>query len=488
MLDLKFSLRNVLYNIALIQIVEEKKVNNTAEIRANLIKSLTVRDLKKLAKCFGLECESSTKKDQLVEVLIKSDIRIYEIANTWNEVQVKEFCQQIGMDSVGRKNTLLKKLPEFLNESEITREPVEKKKPDLPPENLEELKDLEQFINQLVLLGKIEIGKIHRGFCSACSKMHAKRWFNFTDQEISFYICRIGSPAVVIRRGDNYENLTSSAFLQKYQTPDIDKEKQAYQLLLQKYVEISDDSDLKIEIANFNLNDLKFIDVTSEQSRSFGASITYFGNKLNNILAFFNIDETHRNYQNKSMNFTQLIKVLEQSEDSSEISSNFNYILVTLSWTQAVDLDLYAFYRTKDGKVGEVFYDNKGSLRNFPFMKLDEDSGIGNISGDNEENLIITSISEMDYILIAVNIFKEKGIMGGIFSLFKKEDSFAHYDGKILVQLDTKQQIEIPLSSSESGEWCIVAGIDNRGNTPRVLNINSVEKKKPDLKHWKFPS
>lgn len=486
-------------------------MNNTAEIRANLIKSLTVRDLKKLAKCFGLECESSTKKDQLVEVLIKSDIRVYEIANTWNEVQVKEFCQQIGMDSVGRKNTLLKKLPEFLNESEITREPVEKKKPDLPPENLEELKDLEQFINQLVLLGKIEIGKINRGFCAACNKMHAKRWFNFTDQEISFYICRIGSPVVVIRRGENYENLTSSAFLQKYQISDINKEKQAYQLLLQKYLEVSNDPELKLGVANVDKMDLKFIDLTSEQSRSSGASTTYFGNTLSDFWAYLKTDEAEekvlkyikqgfpiaykcvkaaqafeaaRDWQNTQTDVAQNTKVLEQSKDFSEISSSFNHIAVTLSWTQAVDLDLYAFYHTKDGKVGEIFYDNKGSLRNFPFMKLDEDSGIGNTSGDNEENLIITSISGMDYILIAVNIFKEKSI----FSFFKKEDSFARYDGKILVQPDTKQRVEIPLSSPESGEWCIVAGIDNRGNTPRVLNINSVEKKKPDLKHWKFPN
>ncbi|MEY3219406.1 MAG: hypothetical protein RIT27_763 [Pseudomonadota bacterium] len=481
-------------------------MSNTAEIRTNLIKSLTVRDLRKLAKYFGIECESSTKKDQLVKIVMNSDIRVYEIANTWNEAQVKEFCQQIGMDSVGRKNTLLKKLPAFLNESEIIREPIEKKKPDLPPENFEELKELEQFINQLVLLGKIEIGKINRGFCAACSKMHAKRWFNFTDQEASFYICRIGSPTVIIRRGENYENLTTVEFLHKYKNPDLDKEKQTYQLLLQKYVEVSNNPDLKTEIANLNSTDLKFVDLTSEQSRSSGAAVTYFGNTLNNIWTFLKTEEAdqilrhvpvvytaiklgqtfeaYRNFQNTTPDSEQSVKVLEQSKDFSEISSVFNYIAVTLSWTQAIDLDLYAFYRAKDGKIGEIFYDNKGSLRNFPFIKLDGDSGIGNTGGDNEENLIITSISEMDYILIAVNIYKEKGF----FSFFKKEDSFARYDGKILVQPDIKQPVEIPLSSPESGEWCVVAGIDNRGEIPRVLNINSVEKKKPDLKQWNFPT
>lgn len=479
---------------------------NTAEIRANLIKSLTVRDLRKIAKCFGIECESSAKKDQLIEILIKSDIRIYEIVAAWSEAQIKEFCQQIGMDSVGRKNALLKKLPDFLNETEITRAPIERKKPDLPPENLEELKELEQFLNQLVLLGKIEIGKINRGFCSACSKMHAKRWFNFTDQEASFYICRIGSPTVIIRRGETYENLTTSAFLQKYQIPDINKEKQAYKLLLERYVEVSNDPDLKTEIANLNSTDLKFVDLTSEQSRSSGAAVTYFGNTLNNIWTFLKTDEAdkilrhvpivytaiklgqtfeaYKSFQNAPTDLDQQnTKVLENTQDFSEISNTFNHIAVTLSWTQAVDLDLYAFYKSKDGKLGEIFYENKGSLKNFPFIKLDEDSGVGNTGGDNEENLIITSIAEMDYILIAVNIYKEKSF----FSFFKKEDSFARYDGKILVQPDNKQCVEIPLSSPESGEWCIVAGIDNRGETPRVLNINAVEKKKPDLKLWKLP-
>jgi uncharacterized protein involved in tellurium resistance len=479
---------------------------NTTEIRANLIKSLTVRDLRKLAKYFGVECESSAKKDQLIEILIKSDIRVYEIVAAWSEAQIKEFCQQIGMDSVGRKNVLLKKLPEFLNESEIIRAPVEKKKSNLPPENIEELKELEQFLNQLILLGKIEIGKINRGFCAACSKMHAKRWFNFTDQEASFYICRIGSPTVIIRRGETYENLTTSAFLQKYQIPDINKEKQAYKLLLEKYVEVSNDPDLKTEIANFNSTDLKFVDLTSEQSRSSGATVTYFGNTLNSIWTFLKTEEAdkilrhvpivytaiklgqtfeaYKSFQNAPTDLEQQsTKVLERIQDFSEISNTFNHIAVTLSWTQAVDLDLYAFYKSKDGKLGEIFYENKGSLKNFPFIKLDEDSGVGNTGGDNEENLIITSISEMDYILIVVNIYKEKSF----FSFFKKEDSFARYDGKILVQPDNKQCVEIPLSSPESGEWCIVAGIDNRGETPRVLNINAVEKKKPDLKLWKLP-
>jgi len=115
-------------------------------------------------------------------------------------------------------------------------------------------------------------------------------------------------------------------------------------------------------------------------------------------------------------------------------------------------------------------------------MKLDEDAGVGNTGGDNEENLTITSLAEMEYVLIAVNIYQEKGI----FSFLKKKDSFARYDGKIMIQPDTGQDIEIPLSSIENGGWCVVAGIENRGDMLKVLNINTVTAKKPDLKHWQW--
>ncbi|MEZ5672583.1 MAG: hypothetical protein R3E08_09445 [Thiotrichaceae bacterium] len=145
-------------------------------------------------------------------------------------------------------------------------------------------------------------------------------------------------------------------------------------------------------------------------------------------------------------------------------------------------MDLYALYRSKDGKTGEIYHDSRGSLKAFPFMRLDEDAGVGNTSGDNEENLTITSLAEMEFVLIAVNIYQEKGI----FSFLKKKDSFARYDGKIMIQPDTGQDIEIPLSSVESGGWCVVAGIENCGDKLKVLNINVVTDKKPDLKHWKW--
>lgn len=499
-------------------------MSNLEEVRTNLVNSLTVQELRKIVKKFGIEYEGTAKKKLLVEVILQSSVRVYDIAEGWSEVQLKEFCEAIGMDSVGRKNTLLKKLATFLNESPEAPERPEKKKPELPPENAQELEELESVLNQQIVLGKVNIGKINRGFCGACKKMHAKQWFELVDQGVSFYICRIGIPTVVIRTVDQYENLSASAFVLKYKTSGA--EKRTYQILLQKYIEseIAHDPDLKTQVAAVggiaNI-DLKLIDLTSIQSRASGAAPTFLAGKLDEIAQFAaqavkSSSEYLKTDEGKAFlellselpfvktgvtvvkiagfvggvvarsmgNQNQLegLTVLPKAKDFSEISSKFAHIIVTLSWTHAVDLDLYAFYRTKDGRIGEIYHDNRGSLKAFPFMKLDEDAGVGNTGGDNEENLTITSLAEIEYVLIAVNIYQEKGI----FSFLKKKDSFARYDGKIMIQPDTGQDIEIPLSSVENGGWCVVAGIENRGDTLKVLNINTVTAKKPDLNHWKW--
>jgi uncharacterized protein involved in tellurium resistance len=174
-----------------------------------------------------------------------------------------------------------------------------------------------------------------------------------------------------------------------------------------------------------------------------------------------------------------------KAKEFSDISSKFANLTVTLSWTDAIDLDLYALYRTKDGKIGEVYHENRGSSKAFPFMRLSEDAGVGKTGGDNEENLMIKSFAEMEYVLIAVNIYQGKGMLSRISRLGKKKESFARYDGKVIIQPDNGQDIEIPLSSVESGEWCVVAGIENRGEMLRILNINAVTAKKPDLKQLK---
>lgn len=167
--------------------------------------------------------------------------------------------------------------------------------------------------------------------------------------------------------------------------------------------------------------------------------------------------------------------ILKQKGDSTEIAKKLTKIQVKMTWTKGVDLDLHAFYRTKDGKTNEVYFANKGSLEKFPFIALDQDSGVGNSAGNNEENLIITSLENMDLILIATNIFR-------FFGFLSKGDNFARYDGKIFLTTNAGDNIEIPLTSNEIGKWCVIAAIDNSNpNSPKVININRVQKSEPDL-------
>ena len=75
-------------------------------------------------------------------------------------------------------------------------------------------------------------------------------------------------------------------------------------------------------------------------------------------------------------------------------------LMVQLKWTKGVDLDLLAFYKTKDGQTGGVFSDqypggNRGNLNAFPFIQLDQDAGVGGVGGANEETLRITKLDDM---------------------------------------------------------------------------------------------
>ncbi|MCM3767713.1 TerD domain-containing protein [Neobacillus niacini] len=156
-------------------------------------------------------------------------------------------------------------------------------------------------------------------------------------------------------------------------------------------------------------------------------------------------------------------------------AGKINNIHVKLSWTKGVDLDLHAFYITKQGAFGHIFFGNKGKLTNSPYIALDKDSGVGNTAGNNEENLIIKSLEDIDKIIFATNIFRILGFL-------KKEDNFAKYDGKVFIKTNNGDDIEVPLTSTTTGRWCIITKIDNTNpSDPKVININHVQASEPKI-------
>ncbi len=167
--------------------------------------------------------------------------------------------------------------------------------------------------------------------------------------------------------------------------------------------------------------------------------------------------------------------ILKQKGDFTEIAQTLTRIQIQMTWTKGVDLDLHAFYRTKTGKNGQVYFADKGDLTTYPFIALDQDAGVGNTSGQNEENLTIASLENMETILIATNIFR-------FFGFLSKGENFARYDGKVSLKTNAGDHIEVPLTSNEIGKWCVIAAIDNSNpNTPKIININRVQKSEPNL-------
>jgi len=149
-----------------------------------------------------------------------------------------------------------------------------------------------------------------------------------------------------------------------------------------------------------------------------------------------------------------------------------------LAWTKPVDLDLHAFYKTKEGLFGHIYYDNQGNLYQPPCIQLDADAGVDDTGGDNEENLTIKSLAHVESILIATNIYRRFGFLSF-------GDNFANYDGRVVIETNVGDCIEVPLDSEEVGKWCVIAKIDNSvPSEPYVININHVQKSEPSIKDF----
>jgi uncharacterized protein involved in tellurium resistance len=180
--------------------------------------------------------------------------------------------------------------------------------------------------------------------------------------------------------------------------------------------------------------------------------------------------------------------VLKQKGDKTNlVGKDFH---AKLTWKAAVDLDLHCFYQLKSdypepekgliGKLlggsksrgeGQVYFGNRGSKTNSPWIYLDQDAGIGDVGGDNEENLYFTKLDQIKQALIAVNIYS------------KPNANFASYDGKIFVQ-GGGREIEIALTEKQPGSWCVIAQIDNTDKRPQLININQIQKHKPEISQF----
>jgi uncharacterized protein involved in tellurium resistance len=178
--------------------------------------------------------------------------------------------------------------------------------------------------------------------------------------------------------------------------------------------------------------------------------------------------------------------VLKKKGDRSIIP--INDLHATLTWKADVDLDFHAYYQTKitapqggnfwskllgggsgkPGEEGHVYFACRGNKTQFPWIYLDQDAGVGDKGGDNQENLYFTTLEHIEHLLIVANIFNKPNAI------------FSRYDGQVII-IANGNSFEVPLTATEPGSNCIIAHIDNSGAQPLLININKVQDKSPTI-------
>ncbi len=170
---------------------------------------------------------------------------------------------------------------------------------------------------------------------------------------------------------------------------------------------------------------------------------------------------------------------------------DFKQIQVSLVWTSAVDLDLMAFYKTKDGRVGGVYSANYaggsfGSLTQFPFIQLSGDAGVGAVGGDNREDLKIARLDDFEELYICALNFTDASSGAN--------KVFANYDARVTVITDKGESHTVSLDSTQQGQVAVICKfmsgfISNElVNHSQVMSIEQFRREIPGADKLKISS
>ena len=162
---------------------------------------------------------------------------------------------------------------------------------------------------------------------------------------------------------------------------------------------------------------------------------------------------------------------------------------VKLMWKTAVDFDLHFFAipstaevpkkkglaklfsgKNTSPRVSHIYFSNKGNIGSFPFARLDQDSGVGNVvdaGGYNEENLTLHDPDKIGEGVICANIFSGSA-------------NFKNADAKVTISLGS-EPTEVSLDSNKSGKWCVIARLKRVDGGLTVVNESAVQRDKPSL-------
>jgi len=162
--------------------------------------------------------------------------------------------------------------------------------------------------------------------------------------------------------------------------------------------------------------------------------------------------------------------ILGKKGDETDVS--VRELVILLKWTADVDLDLLAFYQTKDGRTGGVFSKNYpggtlGNLNKFPFIELDHDAGVKVSCRKKEEMLRISELGDMAELYIVTINYTD--------AIANTPSAFRNYDGSVAVINERWESIEVPLNSPEKGHVAVICKIDNTSHArAKLVNLNKI--------------
>lgn len=181
---------------------------------------------------------------------------------------------------------------------------------------------------------------------------------------------------------------------------------------------------------------------------------------------------------------------LRQKGEKADIGA-FKQMKVSLIWTSAVDLDLMAFYKTKDGRVGGVYSDNYsggslGDLNAFPFIQLSGDEGVGASGGDNREELRVMKLDDFEELQICALNFTDASS--------GSNKVFADYDARVEVVTDRGESHMVALDSGQPGSVAVIckfsAGMISNSlvNDSEVMGFDEFRTRIPGASELKLAS
>lgn len=162
-------------------------------------------------------------------------------------------------------------------------------------------------------------------------------------------------------------------------------------------------------------------------------------------------------------------KVTLRRKEKPAVFTFSGLLKIKLLWQSSTDLDLCMFFKKKDGEVGGVFSSafrqkksDLGSLTDFPFMLHKGDKPEPAEGSESIEQVNVASLNEIDTAYVCVLNYS-KAIDG-------EEVNFAEDSGRVEIQSDSGDYLEVVIDAAEKGHVYHVCSIKNNDGENSVMN------------------